>query len=65
MLGSFKPESLLYNLKKDIKVDRSDFGQTTQNKVKTLEDRVKVESGRQGLAPGKTLVLKGELLSQQ
>jgi hypothetical protein len=26
MLGVFKPENLLYNLKKEIKIDRADMG---------------------------------------
>jgi hypothetical protein len=62
LLGSFKPETLLYNLKKEIKVDRSDLGQIMLRNVKTLEHKVKMENPHEnkGKALGKTINVKQE-----
>lgn len=44
LLSSFKMDSLLYNLKKDIKVDRADIGQSMLDNVKIQESKVKKET---------------------
>lgn len=62
LLGSFKPESLLYNLQKEIKVDRADIGQMMLKNVKMQETKVKMEAGdtQKSLFPGKTISMKNE-----
>ena len=54
ILGSFKPENLLYNLKRDILVDRQNLGVKEQINARDLEQQVKYEGG-------KTLILKNDL----
>jgi len=62
LLGSFKPETLLYNLKKEIKVDRQDLGQNMLKNVKTIETKVKMEQAdnRTNGFNGKTISVKRE-----
>ena len=63
ILGAFNPDKTLYNLKKEIKLDRKDLGKTTLRNVKIQDLQMKMENSESlsnslAAGGGKTLRIK-------